>query len=416
MIVSRVGVVVIGGGPAGLSAAIAASYDGASVLLVECEQRLGGVLKQCIHDGFGIVRYDERLTGPEYVFKDTKTLDQTNTYVLLQTFVSRIVRSGNTFQLTLCNRHGIVQVEASSVVLATGCRERTAKQVALHGTRPAGVLTAGSAQYLINIMGQLPAKRAIILGSSNLGLIMARRLSLEGAKVLGVYEEQQTPVGALQYVAECLNDFNIPLHLGHTVTRVTGAHRLRAVELCRVDKSLNPIRGSENLVKCDTLILAVGFVPENELAESLRVPLSDVTLGPICDQNSMTMVDGVFSCGNSMFISDTVDYISESGEIAGRGAARYLARERRLVNINVSKDFLFAVPHCIDFDVLSGETIMFFRSNVERENAVVQVFVDNQEVFSQQFPVLRPQKIERVSVNLAATLTPESKIDIKILE
>ena len=411
---SRVGVVVIGGGPAGISAAIAASVDGASVLLVERDARLGGILKQCIHDGFGILRYGERLTGPEYAFRDIKTLNQTNTLVLLQTFVSRIVRSGSTFRLTLCNRHGIVIVEAGSVVLATGCRERTAKQVSIHGTRPAGIMTAGSAQYYMNIMGQLPAKRCVILGSGDIGMIMARRFTLEGTKVLGVYEAKQTPGGLLSNVTYCLDDYDIPLHFGHTVTRVSGNQRLRAVELSRVDKSLTPIRGSENFVNCDALILSVGLIPENELADSLGVPISEETNGPICDQNNMTLVDGVFSCGNAMHVSDYVDYVSESGEVAGLSAARYMPRERLLVRINASKEFLYVSPQCLDYEMLRGETVVYFRSREVRKNTNVRVLVDGQEIYSQQFPVLRPPEMERIVLDFAAVRHPESKVELKM--
>ena len=411
---TKLGVVVIGGGPAGLSAAIAASVDGASVLLVERDARLGGILKQCIHDGFGIIRYEERLTGPEYAFRDIKSLEQTNTYVLLQTFVSRIVRSGNTFQLTLCNRYGIVNVEAKAVVLATGCRERTSKQIAIHGTRPAGVLTAGSAQYYTNVLGQLPAKRAIILGSGDIGMIMARRLTLEGAKVLGVYEAKQNPGGLLRNVSQCLSDFDIPLHFSHTVTRVSGSQRLRGVELCRVDNGLNPIRGTENQVKCDSLILSVGLIPENELADTLDVPLSTSTGGPICDHNYMTMIDGVYSCGNAMHVNDLADYVSESGDVAGRSAARYMPGERRLVEISASKDFLYAVPQYIDFDLLHGESVLYFRTKEITKDAVVKVYVNGQEVFSEQYVMLRPPEMERIALDLTAVLTPESKVELRM--
>jgi thioredoxin reductase len=411
---SRVGVAVIGGGPAGLAAAIAASEDGSSVLLVEREKRLGGILKQCIHDGFGILRYEERLTGPEYAFRDIVVLNQTNTHVMLQTFVSNIVSNGSTFHLTLCNRHGIVQVEAKTVVFATGCRERTSKQVAVHGTRPAGVLTAGTAQYFTNILGQLPTKNCVILGSGDIGLIMARRLTLEGANVIGVYEAAQTPGGLLRNVTQCLNDFDIPLHLGHTVTRTFGSRRLRAIEVCRVDKNLKPIRGTENVIRCDGLILSVGLIPENELAESLGVPICEKTHGPICDQNYMTMLDGVFSCGNAMSVSDLVDHVSESGTIAGQSASRYMGHERSLIEINASKDFLSVVPHYIDFEILRGETVIFFRTKEKRENTTVRIYVDNTQVYAEEYTALRPPEMQRISIDFSSVLTPESKISIRM--
>jgi thioredoxin reductase len=412
MMASRFGVAVIGGGPAGLAAAISASESGTSVILVERELRLGGILKQCIHDGFGVVRYEEKLSGPEYAFRDIAALDQTNTVVMLQTFVTRIERMGSSFLLTLSNRHGIVQVEAGSIVLATGCRERTSKQIAIHGMRPAGILTAGSAQYYTNILGQLPAKRCIILGSGDIGMIMARRLKLEGANVLGVFEAKDSPGGLLRNISQCLNDFDIPLHLSHTVTRVFGSHRLKAVELCRVDKDMIPIRGTENLVECDSLILSVGLIPENELAESLGAELCKKTRGPLCDQNYMTTVDGVFSCGNAMHVNDLVDYVSESGEVAGRRAAHYTEHPRTLIKINVSKDFLYSVPQFLDFETMRNETVLFFRSSEARKNTLVRVLADDQEVFSEQYEHLRPPEMERITVDFGQGLAPDSKISI----
>ena len=412
---SRVGVAVIGGGPAGLSAAISASTEGASVLLVEQDARLGGILKQCIHDDFGFTRYDERLAGPEYAFRDISLLEQTNTIVLLQTFVSQIIRNGSTFQLTLCNRHGIFKVEATTIVFATGCRERTAKQASIHGMMPSGVMTAGTAQYYMNIHGQMPTKRCVIFGSNDIGMIMARRLTLEGAKVLGVFEPADAPVGRLRYVTQCLNDFDIPLHFEHTVSRTFGSQRLRAVEICRVDKNQNPVNGSESIVKCDGLIISAGLIPENDLAEALGIPLSDNTQGPICDQNYMTMVDGAFSCGNAMQVSDLVDYVSESGEIAGRSAARYMQQTRRYVKINASKDFLTFSPHCIDFDIMRGDIIIFFRARTVRENATVCITVDGAEVFTEEYTALRPSEMERISVNLSDALNVDSKIDVSLI-
>jgi len=414
MVVSRVGVVVIGGGPAGLSAAIAASVDGASVLLVERDARLGGILKQCIHADFGFLRYDEKLTGPEYAFKDIASLEQTNTFVLLQTSVTRILSFGNVFQLTLCNRHGLVHIEAKSIVLATGCIERSASQALVHGSRPAGVMTAGNAQYYANIMGQLPARSSIILGSGNTGLVMARRLSLEGGKVLGVYEPGSYPEGSLHNIVECLNDFDIPIHFNHTVTHVSGAQRLKSAVINRVDKNLNPIKGTESQVQCDSLIISAGLTPDISLADSLGITISPETGGPVCDQNYMTMLDGVFSCGNSMHINSAVDYISESGEIAGLNAARYMVRERNLVSIKPSKDFLYCAPQYLDIDMLHNETVIFFRIREIRENVTARVYVDGHEVHSQEFLTLRPPEVERLVVNFDTALSLESRVEIRL--
>jgi len=414
MLMSRVGVVVIGGGPAGLAAAIAASVDGASVLLVDRDSRLGGTLKQAVHDGFGTIRFDKRLAGPEYAFADISRLDQTNAFVLLQTTVSDILNIGNAFQLTLCNRHGIVVVETKSIVLATGCLENSVKQMAIHGTRPAGVMTAGSAQYFINVLGQLPGKNCVILGSTNLGLIMARRLTLEGAKVLGVYEPKQSPDGLLQNITECLNDFSIPLHCEHTVTHIAGTSRLKTAVIHRVDKNLNPIRGTEIRVPCDCLIISTGMTPDTDLANALGVPLSSITQGPICDQNFMTLVGGVFCCGNAAHINSNVDYISESGEIAGRSAARYMTLDRQLVDINISKDFLYTVPQHLDIDMVRGDLVIYFRPREIRENTVIKLFINGQEVHSQEFLTLRPSEVERISININSTLTHDSRIELRM--
>ena len=412
--VFRIGVAVIGGGPAGIAAAVAASDSGASVLLVEREARLGGILKQCIHDGFGLIRYGEKLAGPEYACREIRVLKQTNVRILLQTYLTRIEKVGRSFLLTLVNRDGIVQFEANSLILATGCRERTAKQIAIHGMRPAGVFTAGNAQYYTNILGQLPTKRCVILGSGDIGLIMARRLKLEGAEVVGVYEIKPSPGGLLRNIVQCLHDFKIPLHLGYTVTRLIGAERLHAVEISKVDKNLNPIKGSQRYIKCDALILSVGLIPENELAESLGVEISRATGGPLCDQNCMTSVDGVFSCGNAMHISDLVDYVSESGETAGRGAAGYSNHQCTFADVGWDKGFQYVVPQRLDTATLRSGTVMFFRSSGVRDNATVRILANGNEIFSKEYRQLRPPEMQRIEVNFGDELQPGSKITFKI--
>jgi len=384
------------------------------VLLIERNSRLGGILRQCIHDGFGSERYGEVITGPEYAFRDISVLEQTNTVVMLQTSVLDIVRNDNVFQMNLCNRHGTVIVETKSIVLATGCREKTAAQMNIHGTRPTGVMTACTAQYYLNIMGQLPVQRCVVLGSDDIGLIVARRLAIEGAKVAGVFEPSDKPVGDLKNVSDFLFEYDIPLHLSHTITRTFGSQRLRAVELCRVDKAKNPIKGSENIEQCDGLILSVGLIPENELAEKLGAPISDITDGPICDQNNMTLIDGVFTCGSAMHVFNNAQFASESGEIAGRSASRYMTRERNLIEIETSKEILTLSPQCIDYEMLFSDTVIYFRSAIEKKDATVRVLVDAREVFSEKYELLRPSVTQRIEVSLAGMLTSESKVAIRL--
>ena len=281
-------VIVIGGGPGGLAAAISAHENGAHVLLIEREARLGGMLKQCIHDGFGLARFGERLAGPEYVERFIDRLEDLGIEARTQTFVTRMEKSSGGFAVYTVSRDGIARDETRTLVLATGCRERTAKQVFIHGTRPAGVFTAGTAQHFTNLLGELPTRRCVILGSGDIGLIMARRLTLEGAEVLGVYEAKPTPSGLTRNIHQCLHDYDIPLHLSHTVTRVFGADRLTGVEVAEVDAHMRPIAGTEQRIDCDALIVSVGLIPENELAESLGVPLDGHTRGPVCDGQLMT--------------------------------------------------------------------------------------------------------------------------------
>ncbi len=397
-----VDVAVIGGGPAGLAAAIAAANEGARCLLVEREARLGGILKQCVHDGFGLVRYGEKLAGPEYAQRFINEIRETNVQVSLQTFVDTItpVAKGEGFSLKLVGAGGMRRVNSKAVILATGCRERTARQIAIHGTRPAGVFTAGSAQYYTNILGQMPAKRCVILGSGDIGLIMARRLTLEGAKVLGVYEAKAIPSGLPRNIAQCLNDFDIPLHLQKTVTRVFGHQRLEAVEISDVDDAMRPVAGTERRIECDALILSVGLIPENELAETLGVALHPVTKGPVCDQCGMTNVPGLFSCGNAAHVNDLVDYVSESGAAAGRAAAQYMPCARRYAEVRADANFLYAVPQRVELSEAPQELTLFFRSKEERGKTRLTVRLGDKILLQKRYNQLRPPEMERVTVDL----------------
>lgn len=316
-------VVVIGGGPAGLSAAIEAKLDGSKVLLVEREAKLGGMLKQCIHDGFGLITFNEKLTGPEFVGRYIDRFNHLQIDSCMSSFVIRVEILNPGFKIAIVNTDGVSYVETKAIVLATGCRERTSKQVSIHGTRPSGVINAGCAQNLVNLHGLKIAKRVVILGSGDIGLIMARRLTYEGCEVLGVYEVKPTPSGLQRNIEQCLNDFNIPLYLSHTVTRVFGADRLERVEICRVDEDFNPVPGTEEYIDCDTLIVSVGLIPENELAENMGVTIDRSTGGPKCSDDMMTDVEGVFACGNCHHVFDLVDYVAQNGKTAGKAASVY---------------------------------------------------------------------------------------------
>lgn len=410
-------VTVIGGGPGGLAAAISAHKEGAKVLLIEREARLGGVLKQCIHDGFGVVRFEEKLSGCEFATRLIDELAETSADVSLQTFVSRIEKTLLGFELTLTSREGLEQVFTKTVILATGCRERTAKQVAIHGTRPAGVFTAGSAQAFLNIHGQMPGRRCVILGSGDIGLIMARRLTLEGAQVLGVYEAKPAPSGLMRNISQCLWDFDIPLHLSKTVTTVHGDARVEGVTVMQVDEKMRPIAGTEEYIPCDTLILSVGLIPENELAESIGVTLDRRTKGAVCDQSYMTMTEGVFSCGNALHVSDLADYVSESGDEAGKNAAHYAARPRELVEVNITSDFLYVVPKKLDLSADISNTVFFFRSVKERGKTLLRIMLDGKEIYKKQYRGLRPPEMERVPIDLSKfDITGSSKIELLMAE
>ena len=410
-------VIVIGGGPAGLAAAIRAHDTGKAVLLVERESRLGGILKQCIHDGFGLVRFKEKLSGPEYAERFMDEFFEKKIDYSVLTFVTRIEKKKNGFDVTLVSRDGVTTIEAKSLVFATGCRERTAKQVSIHGTRPAGVFTAGTAQHFTNLLGELPTKKCVILGSGDIGLIMARRLTLEGAEVVGVYEAKPTPSGLTRNIHQCLHDYNIPLYLSHTVTRVFGADRLTAVEISRVDDKMNPIAGTEQIVECDALILSVGLIPENELAEGLGVVIDPRTKGPAVNGQLMTSVDGVFSCGNALHVNDLVDYVSESGETAGGNAAAYEKKERREIDLKASGEFLYVVPQKLDLNRDNSKTTVYFRSREILDKCVFKIKKDGQEVFKKKYPFLRPPEMEKLVIDFDSYKLDESselKLEIEV--
>lgn len=408
-------VIVIGGGPGGLAAAISATESGAHCLIIEREERLGGMLKQCIHDGFGLSRFGERLAGPEYVERFMDKVRSENIEVCLSTFVTRLERDESGFKVALVNSDGVLHHTAKSVVLATGCRERTAKQVFIHGTRPAGVYTAGTAQHFTNRLGVMPTKRCVILGSGDIGLIMARRLTLEGAEVLGVYEINATPSGLTRNVHQCLHDFDIPLHLSHTVTRVFGKDRLEAVEVCRVDENLRPIPETAKRVECDALIVSVGLIPENEIAESVDAELDPKTKGPVVDAQLMTTVPGLFSCGNALHVNDLVDFVSASGELAGQSAAAFAATERKELRFEIGEGLMYLVPQSLDLNADNSKVTFYFRSAHIFGKCRLALYADGKELWKKSYPFLRPPEMKELVLDMTKLgITPDTALCWKI--
>lgn len=321
-------VVVIGGGPAGMAAALAAHKAGARVAIVEREQHLGGILRQCIHPGFGLSHFKQELTGPEYAQRFIDQVHATDITLFLNSMVIGIDSSESAVDtavhtVTLMSPAGMLQLTGHAIVLAMGCRERTRSEIKIPGSRPAGVFTAGLAQRYINIENLKPGSRAVILGSGDIGLIMARRCTLEGISVEGVYELMPYANGLRRNVKNCLDDFGIPLHLSTTVTRVIGHDRVEAVEVSQVDERLAPIPGTERIVPCDTLLLSVGLIPENELSVGARVELDPRTRGAVVDQSLQTGVPGIFACGNVLHVHDLADNVTTESERAGAAAAAY---------------------------------------------------------------------------------------------
>ena len=390
--------VIVGGGPAGLAAAYSAWQHGLrDILILERDNELGGILNQCIHNGFGLHRFGEQLTGPEYAGRYIEMLRSTGVRVELGTMVLEVTPDKKIHCVS--KEKGYQILEAKSVILCMGCRERTRGAIGIPGTRPAGIYTAGAAQRYVNMEGYLVGKRVLILGSGDIGLIMARRLTLEGAEVLGVYEAKPTPSGLTRNIHQCLHDYSIPLHLSHTVTRVFGADRLTGVEVAEVDEAMRPIPGTEQRIDCDALIVSVGLIPENELAESLGVPLDGHTRGPVCDGQLMTEVPGIFSCGNALHVNDLVDYVSASGELAGKSAAHFAAHTRDEIALTISDDFGYLVPQRLDRTEDNSSVTLYFRSAAVLGPCRVVLTIDGKETWSRRYPFLRPPEMQQLTLD-----------------
>lgn len=404
-------VVVIGGGPSGLAAAVEAKKEGAKVIVIEREAMLGGILKQCIHDGFGLIRFGKKLSGPEYAEMYIKEASDLNIETKLSTFVTSIKKFDGVFHIFVTSSKGIEEIESKTIVLATGCRERTARQVFIHGTRPVGVYTAGTAQNFVNHMGYLPVKNCVILGSGDIGLIMARRLTLEGAKVIGVYEIKSTPSGLTRNIHQCLKDFNIPLYLSYTVTRVFGEPRLTGIEVAEVDQFMKIKPGTEKYIECDGLILSVGLIPENELAETIGVKIDQKTKGPEVNEKMMTNIDGVFSCGNALHVHDLVDFVSEGSATAGYNAAKYTDKKDK-EGVVTSEGMLSLVPQRITEG--EHEIIFYFRTLCDRKKATLTITTNGNEEgkIVKKYTNLLPPEMERVKLKL--NVKAGDKINFKL--
>ena len=405
-------VVVIGGGPAGMAAALAAHKANARVAIVEREQHLGGILRQCIHPGFGLSHFKQELTGPEYAQRFINQVRETDIALFLDSMVIGIDGdasgadgdSGGTVvhTVTLMNPSGMLQLTGRAVVLAMGCRERTRSEIKIPGSRPAGVFTAGLAQRYINIENLKPGSRAVILGSGDIGLIMARRCTLEGISVEGVYELMPYANGLRRNVKNCLDDFGIPLHLSTTVTRVIGHDRVEAVEVSQVDEHLAPIPGTERIVPCDTLLLSVGLIPENELSVAAGVELDPRTRGAVVDQSLQTGVPGIFACGNVLHVHDLADNVTTESERAGAAAAAWALGDEAdaasaSCELTVSPAGIagYALPGRI---TIVGLTKLNFRVRRPVDAARVRIIAGGEELFAGKVRPFKPSVMESFPV------------------
>lgn len=395
----QVDIAIIGGGPAGLAAASAA-YDAGvkNILIIERDNELGGILNQCIHNGFGLHTFKEELTGPEYAGRYIAQVKEKEIPYLLHTIVVDIAPDKT---ITAMNKEqGVFQVKAKAVILAMGCRERPRGALNIPGYRPAGIYSAGTAQRYVNMEGRMPGKSVVILGSGDIGLIMARRMTLEGAEVKVVAELMPYSGGLKRNIVQCLNDFNIPLKLSHTVIDIKGKKRVEGVTLAQVDEHLKPIPGTEEYYECDTLLLSCGLIPENELSTQVGVTLNPVTSGPVVDESLETNIDGIFACGNVLHVHDLVDFVSGEAKMAGENAAAYvkgeLAASAEEISLSGTDGVRYTVPSRIDLNRMAEKQVVRFRVGQVFRNCYLSVYYNEERVSHVKKRIMAPGEMEQV--------------------
>ncbi len=405
-------VVVIGGGPAGIAAALEAQEAGAAVAIIERNEELGGILRQCIHSGFGLKYFKEELTGPEYAQRFINKLSQTKVTVFLSAMVLQVTPQK---KVVLMHEDGIIQLQAKSIVLAMGCRERTRGEIKIPGDRVAGVFTAGLAQRYINIDNYRPGSRFVILGSGDIGLIMARRLALEGMEVVGVYELMPYPNGLYRNIKNCLNDFDIPLNLSTTVTRIIGKNRIEAVEVTQVDKTLVPIPETTQCIPCDGLLLSVGLVPENELSVITGVRLDPRTNGVLVNNQLQSSIRGIFACGNVLHVHDLVDNVTAEAKRAGMSAATYALQGKPPVQHSIAVHAEGFIGYTMPTTLVSSEnTGIYFRVRRPLKSACITVTSGNKKIFTGKPRTFKPSIMECINLPPAILKKAGSEITVSV--
>ncbi len=412
-------ILIIGGGPAGLAAAIEAKKNGVDkILVIERDRELGGILQQCIHNGFGLHIFKEELTGPEYAERFIKELQELKIEYKLDTMVldireDRVVSAINTVD-------GFMSIKAGAIILAMGCRERTRGAINIAGTRPAGVFTAGTAQRFINMEGYMVGKKVVVLGSGDIGLIMARRMTLEGAEVLAVAELMPFSGGLTRNIVQCLEDFDIPLLLSHTVTEIRGKDRVEGVVIAKVDENRKPIPGTEKYFECDTLLLSVGLIPENEISKSGGIILDPVTSGPIVNEGMETNIEGIFACGNVVHVHDLVDFVTEESRRAGKNAARYIKKEVKnygsMAKTKAGTGISYIVPQMIRGENIDRTLDLFMRVDDVYTDINMVITIDGKEIKRMKKRHLAPGEMEAIKIKKEDLIASESSVITVSLE